>query len=104
MAIKDSIFVNETSPHIVSTTLPYWLDLAHGGSKEFYAATAGAYRRKHNVQPALVTDVRGHEKEFSLDKQGFAYVQHESKEKEFADEEGIKERLYAEVSELLKDM
>ncbi|ETI27037.1 hypothetical protein G647_10136 [Cladophialophora carrionii CBS 160.54] len=104
MAIKDSIFVDGTSAHVVSTTLRYWLDPSPAGYKAFYAGTAGVYRRKHDEQPAQITDVRGREKEFTLDKQGFAFVQHESKEKDFADDEGIKDRLYPEVSELLKDV
>ncbi|KAJ9606318.1 hypothetical protein H2200_009279 [Cladophialophora chaetospira] len=104
MAIKDSILANGTAPHTLPTNLNYYLDPTKGGYKEFYPGTAGAYRRKHQPQPVEITDITGHEKEFSLDKQGFACVQHESKEKDFADEEGIKERLYSEASELLKEV
>ena len=104
MAIKESILANGTAAHVVPTSLNYYLDPAKGGVKEFWPGTAGGYRRKHEPHAVEITDVSGHEKEFDLDNQGFAYVQHESKEKEFPDEGGLKERFYPEVSELVKEV
>jgi hypothetical protein len=104
MAIKDSILADGTDPHVVPTTIQYWLDPEKGGYKVFYPGTAGGYRRKHDPRPTQITDVSGHEEEFSLEKQGFTYIHHESKEKEFADDEATKERLYPEVIEMLKEL
>jgi hypothetical protein len=101
MAIKDSILANG-SAHTVPTTVKYWLDLEHGGTKEFYPGTAGSYRREHNPQPVQVTDVTGHEKDFDLDKHGFAYIKHDTVEKDFADDDTIKARVYPEAIDLLK--
>jgi len=100
MAIKESSLVNGTSPHVVQTTLNY-----HFGSKgvPYYPGTAGGYRRKHDQHSVQVTDIAGHEKQFSLDREGFACIQHESKEKEFKNEEGIKDRLYPEIAQILKE-
>ena len=106
MAIKESILANGRDgvpAHVVPTTLAYWMGPEQGGYKEFYAGTAGGYRRKHDHKPVEVTDIRGHEKEFQLDKHGFEYLHHESKEKEFADDESTKETLYPEVVQLLKN-
>ncbi|KAI0771220.1 hypothetical protein BD413DRAFT_476455 [Trametes elegans] len=52
--------------------------------------------------PVLVHDARGHEEDFSLDKNGFQYVKWPSVEKEFDDDERIKEKYYPEVEEILK--
>ena len=104
MAIKESVLANGTSPHVAQTTISYYLDPSKGGYKEFYPGTAGSYRRKHEVHAFQVTDIKGHEKEFSLDREGFTFVQRESKEKDFENEEVIKDRLYPEISELVKDV
>ena len=77
MAIKESVLANGATLHVIPTNLKYWLDLAKGGTKDFYPGTAGAYRRKHEPHQVDITDVRGHEKEFKLDKQGFEFVQRE---------------------------
>jgi hypothetical protein len=50
-----------------------------------------------------IHDISGDVDEFNLDDQGFQYVNHESKEKEFYDEEKIKNEYYPEIEQLLKD-
>ncbi|KIW26502.1 uncharacterized protein PV07_09592 [Cladophialophora immunda] len=103
MAIKDSFLANGTA-HVVQGTINYYLDPSKGGYTEFYPQTAGSFRRKYDPHPAQVADIRGFETEFNLDKHGFAIVQHESEEKEFADEEQVKDRLFSEVADLLKEV
>jgi hypothetical protein len=49
-----------------------------------------------------IHDIRGHENEYNLDKNGFQIVKSETSEKEFKDDEQIKTRYYKEVEELLK--
>jgi len=49
-----------------------------------------------------INDIRGHENEYSLDKNGFQVVRFSPQEKEFRDEEKIKSGYYKEVEELLK--
>jgi hypothetical protein len=52
---------------------------------------------------ATVYDISGEIDDFSLDDHGFQYVKHESKDKDFLDEERIKAEYYPEVEQLLKD-
>ena len=56
-----------------------------------------------DVRKLLVQDVRGKEGDFTLDKNGFEFINHASKEKNFQDEEQIKAQYYPEVEQLLKD-
>lgn len=49
-------------------------------------------------------DVSGRENEFTLDKNGFQFVEHTSQEKDFDDEERITGVYYAEVEQLLKEV
>lgn len=51
-----------------------------------------------------IHDLRGHEEEFTLDKNGFQIVPHATKEKEFKDDATIKEGYYKEVEDLLKQV
>ncbi|OAP55149.1 hypothetical protein AYL99_10849 [Fonsecaea erecta] len=101
MAIKDSFLANGTD-HVVQGTMNYYLDPSKGGFTDFYPQTAGYFRRKYDPHPVQVADIRGIEKEFSLDKHGFAVVQHESEEKDFTDDEQVKNRIFAEVAKLLQ--
>ena len=88
--------------HTVSTTLNYYLPPSLGGVDTIYLGTASEKRRKHQPRTVLVTDIRGRETQFALDKQGFQIVQHESSEKDFDDDAKIKEAYYAECAALLK--
>lgn len=49
-----------------------------------------------------INDIRGHESEYTLDKNGFQVVKYRTAEKDFKDEEQIKSGYYKEVEELLK--
>jgi hypothetical protein len=51
-----------------------------------------------------VTDISGSEDKYTLDSHGFQIVRHESKEKDFLDEDRIKGDYYPEIEKLLKDV
>jgi hypothetical protein len=51
-----------------------------------------------------IHDIRRHEGDYSLDKNGFQVVKHVAKEKEFKDEEKIKTGYYKEIEDLLKEV
>jgi len=55
-----------------------------------------------DTRSALIHDIRGHEDEFTLDKNGFQIYHHESALKDFTDDETIKTEYYREVEDLLK--
>lgn len=63
-------------------------------------------QEKHNIgidpHPVIVHDVRSKEDTVSLDITGFQFVKHVSQEKDFLDDEHIKDQYYKEVEELLK--
>ena len=50
-----------------------------------------------------IHDVSGEEDQYTLDSHGFQYVKHESKEKDFTDDEKIKAEYYPEMEQLLKN-
>ncbi|KAF2451271.1 hypothetical protein P171DRAFT_347138 [Karstenula rhodostoma CBS 690.94] len=70
--------------------------LADGTSPETYDRVS----EPHNV---TVRDVRGKEDQFTLDKNGFQFYKHVSREKDFLDDEKIKAEYYPETEQLLKD-
>ena len=94
--------VREAPTRAVDTTLNYYLEPSQGGSSSFYPGTAGNYRRKFDEQPVQVSNIRGSETDFKLDKQGFELRRHVCNEKEFADEDVVKDVVYKETAELLK--
>jgi hypothetical protein len=62
------------------------------------------YLRPHVAQSVTVHDIAGDEDKYSLDSHGFQFVKHESKEKDFLEEEKIKAEYYPETEQLLKDV
>lgn len=51
--------------------------------------------------PTTITNVNGHEDEFSLDCQGFQYVRHKAAIENFDDFEKVKREHYPEMEKLL---
>jgi hypothetical protein len=58
-------------PQVLHTTLNYHLEVERGGAKDWCPGTVQDKRRPHEHADVTVTNVRGREAEFSLDKQGF---------------------------------
>lgn len=54
--------------------------------------------------PVTIHDVAGEEDKYTLDSCGFQFVKHESKEKDFSDDEKIKSEYYPECEQLVKDL
>ena len=54
-------------------------------------------------QNVVVHDIAGDEDKYKIDSHGFQYLKHESKEKEFLDDDKIKAEYYPETEKLLKD-
>ncbi|ORY09610.1 amino acid permease-domain-containing protein [Clohesyomyces aquaticus] len=88
--------------------LPWWKgckveekgDILEDGT----TVTRLTYERPYLEFPVTVHDVRGSEKEYTLDKNGFQFHAHESREKDFVDDEKIKAEYYPETEQLLKDV
>lgn len=56
------------------------------------------------ARPVIVQDVRGKEKEYDLDKNGFQYVHWPSAQTDFTDPDTIKSKYYGDVEHLLKSV
>lgn len=68
-----------------------------------YVDRPETYNRPFESHPTTVKDVRGRENEYSLDSNGFQFYRHPSVEKDFVNDEQIKDQYYKEVEQLLKD-
>ncbi|TKA72556.1 hypothetical protein B0A55_07751 [Friedmanniomyces simplex] len=90
-------------PTVVDTQLNYYLELVDGGVSIQYTGTAGDKRRPWKRTAVQITDIRGCESDYDLDKQGFRLVQHHSREQVFADEAKIRTDVYEETKQLLMD-
>jgi hypothetical protein len=90
--------------HDVATTLNYYKPNEDGSPPHpTYVDRPETYDRPVETHPVTVHDVTGREKEYTLDGNGFQFYRHTSVEKEFVDEEQIKEKYYLETEQLLKD-
>ena len=91
-------------PHDVQTTLNYYKDPGDGSPPvPSYIGKPETYERPSETVDVVVNDIRGKEQEYSLDKNGFQIYNHGSVEKDFVDDEHLKEVYYPEIEQLLKD-
>ncbi|KAK7179858.1 hypothetical protein DPSP01_004591 [Paraphaeosphaeria sporulosa] len=91
-------------PQDVDTVLHYFRPNADGSPPHpTYVDKPETYHREPESHNVTVRDVRGKEDQFSLDKNGFQFYKHVSKEKDFLDDEKIKAEYYPETEQLLKD-
>ncbi|KAK2612059.1 hypothetical protein QQS21_001908 [Conoideocrella luteorostrata] len=99
---KSTSFEN---PHHVQTTLNFVKQNEDGSQQApIYSADPESYERPTITIPATIHDVSGHELEYSLDSHGFQFYHHESKLKDFLDNERIRAEYYPETEQLLKDV
>lgn len=93
------------TPGDVSTILNYTKIIGTETPFQYtYDPPEGQEKSNLDTDPRSVTirDIRGKEDTVSLDTTGFQFVKHISREKEFTDEERIKNAYYKEVEEFLK--
>ena len=87
---------------VLHTTVQYEVPPDRGGETYQLPGCAQTFQMKYDRVEHDVHDVRGHEDDYSLDKNGFAWRDHLAKEKLFEDDAKIKEEHYKEVEELLR--
>ncbi|KAH0425313.1 Cytochrome P450 [Colletotrichum camelliae] len=104
MATSDEKVAKSSSgvPRNVRTTINYYKDPGNG--IEHAPSIAG--KRSTFVHPSIdfdtvVTDITGSEDKYTLDSHGFQLHRHVSQEKEFTDDQRIKDLYYPEVEQLL---
>ncbi|KAL2159074.1 hypothetical protein VTH06DRAFT_2833 [Thermothelomyces fergusii] len=94
--------------HNVQAVMNYYKDPEDGTPPApFYIGQPFAEQAKARPTVAVqveVIDISGNEDKYTLDRHGFQFVRHESKEKDFLNEEQIKSFYYPETEQLLKDV
>lgn len=94
-----------SKPQDVQATLNYHKPNEDGSPPHpVYADRPETFERPSETHSVLIRDIRDQEKDFSLDKNGFQIHKNTASEKEFLDDEQIKNGYYAEVEKLLKDV
>lgn len=58
-------------PQALTSTLNYHLEVERGGAKDWCPGTVQDKRRPHEHRDVTITNIRGREEEFKLDKYGF---------------------------------
>ena len=90
-----------TPTQIINATINYlWTlqKLVHlSSSQAALAITVASF----NEQVVQITDIRGSENQFKLEKQGFEVCKHICTEKDFVDEDKVEDVVYKETSALL---
>ena len=86
----------------VDTELQYQLTPEHGGTDEIWPGLVKALRIPRVMVKTKVADVRGHESEFSLDKQGFQWVHWPPALSKWNNDEEIQRVYYPDMEALLK--
>ncbi|VBB74927.1 Putative protein of unknown function [Podospora comata] len=92
--------------HNVHTKFNYYKDPGDGSAPAPYVIgrPETLIERPRVDIDAVVTDITGDESKYTLDSHGFQLYRHESKEKDFSDDDKIKAEYYPEVEQLLKDV
>lgn len=92
--------VMQTRPASVQSTINYFPE--EGGTTSYLVGTPEFFNRKFTPTTVQIQDIRGREKDFSLEEQGFQWVTHASEQGEFSDEARIKSHYIAETEELIR--
>lgn len=87
----------------VDAVLNYYVVPQDADRDPFFDGSVIETTREYSKIPTRIADLRGHENNFSLDKQGFQLVKHSTDEKDFDDDTHIKEVYYRDIEQLLKD-
>ncbi|KAE8153100.1 amino acid permease-domain-containing protein [Aspergillus avenaceus] len=96
--------VEEKDPRHVQTTLHFLKEFDDGSHlAPTYVGQPETYNRPTLEVPVTIHDVSGRELDYTLDQNGFQFYYHTSKEKDFLDDEKIKNEYYPETEQLLKD-
>lgn len=102
---NDSANPQEVPKHDVAAELNYFKANEDGSPPHpTYVDRPETYERPVETHKVTVHDVAGREDEFSLDDNGFQVHRHTATEKDFLDDEQIKQSYYPETEQLLKDV
>ena len=88
----------------VFTTLNFYLEPSKGGHSSYSVGTAGYYRRRFDTRSVEIRDIRRIGETVDLNTHGFQLQTHVSGQKTFADDARMKDVVYTEVKQLLKEV
>lgn len=91
-------------PHVVDTTLNYYLSPERGGAKLYRPGAVSDKRRPHDGRTMPVTDVRGREEEFKLDKQGFQIIHLDTPIQDVEKDEDWRGQYFQDIMEQVKNI
>jgi hypothetical protein len=92
----------QASPRYVEANINYFPE--EGGTTSYVVGSAAFWNRKFAPTMVQIEDIRGREAEYSLTKQGFQLVGHESKLGDFQDEARIRDFYYQETENLIQNV
>jgi hypothetical protein len=96
---------NHNGPQDVQTVLNYFKPNEDGSPPHpTYTDRPETYNRPVETHPVTVRDIRGRERDFTLDGNGFQVHRHTASEKDFLDDDKIKSGYYTETEQLLKEV
>jgi hypothetical protein len=84
----------------VETIINYFPEV--GGTTSYVIGSHEFFNRKFAPTKVEVQDTRGREGDFSLEKQGFQWIQHASKQGDFGDNGRIRSFYYRETEDLIR--
>jgi len=92
-----------TGPQDVHTVLHYYKANEDGSPPHpTYVDRPETYSRPFESHATTIKDVRGCDDDFRLDQNGFQFYRHTAQEKDFTNDDNIKNGYYAETEQLLK--
>lgn len=84
-------------PYSVTATVGYHLEPERGGAEVWCPGTVQDKRRPHDHQDVTITNIRGHEADFSLDKTGFEVGPFETSVADVEDNKDFAGQYYQDV-------
>ena len=94
--------VEVAQPKALRSTLNYHLEPERGGAKVWVPGTVQDKRRPHEHVDATIENIRGHEADFSVDKQGFEVGPFSTSATDFSDKDVIAGQYYEDVAAHVK--
>lgn len=89
-------------PASVSASVGYHLEPERGGAEVWCPGTVQDKRRPHDHQDVTITNIRGRESEFTLDKQGFEVIPFATSVEDDGDNASFEGQYYQDVVDHVK--
>lgn len=102
MATETVTTATHLDSEYVETTINYFPE--EGGTTTYQTGGAEFFKRKFIPKTIRVQNIRGQEGDFTLEKQGFRLINHQSGQGDFKDEKRIKDFYFAETEKVIQEV